>query len=566
MSEERKKILEMLSDGKISVDDAERLLNAIGDGDRETGPADDGPRKKPPGIDLDNLEQQIRSGFESARRTVRASMPHLRTAIRNASPDVERIVEEATASIPGFIEEMTKTIRDTFGQSEPRGDDRYPAKVERDFTEEAPIQPESRLALHNPRGTIEVIAWDEDKMQADVHVTVRSHDQETARAAAESVQLVQEPGDGRLVLRPVFPRGKEDASYRLDIRLHVPRRLQLDLHTTHGDLVVPEMESDLVLGGDHGQIRLAGTAGSASVQHDHGSVHVGRVGGKFALNADHSHLELDESVLDCSINARHGRLRLRRVGGDLALNAHHSPFEADEVHGNAVVNSHHGPLNLRQVIGDLTVNSTHAPVNVQQVGGSLRLASDHGPVEVQKVGGELSAQSSHCALSVGPIGKSAVVHAGHGAVDIGPVGEEVTVEASRGPVHIRGAGGRVTVRASRGDVRIENPAREVLVENSRASIDVLPEGPVRSAYTLSNDRGNITVILPDGSDVAVEGFVRRGNVETDLPLSVSANGEQGQSVSGNLGTGEAPVRVEMTRATLTLRSLPTEPPARRSNL
>jgi len=130
----------------------------------------------------------------------------------------------------------------------------------------------------------------------------------------------------------------------------------------------------------------------------------------------------------------------------------------------------------------------------------------------------------------------------------------VTVEASRGPVHIRGAGGRVTVRASRGDVRIESPAKEVLVETSRAAIDVLPEGPVRSAYTLSNDRGNITVILPDGSDVAVEGFVRRGNVETDLPLSVSANGEQGQSVSGNLGSGDAPLRVEMARATLTLRS------------
>jgi hypothetical protein len=53
--------------------------------------------------------------------------------------------------------------------------------------------------------------------------------------------------------------------------------------------------------------------------------------------------------------------------------------------------------------------------------------------------------------------------------------------------------------------------------------------------------------------VSVEGFVRRGVVETSLPLAVSANGEQGQSVSGNLGTGEAPVRVEMSRATLTLR-------------
>jgi hypothetical protein len=35
MSDERKRILQMLSDGKISVDEAERLLTALGSSDRE---------------------------------------------------------------------------------------------------------------------------------------------------------------------------------------------------------------------------------------------------------------------------------------------------------------------------------------------------------------------------------------------------------------------------------------------------------------------------------------------------------------------------------------------------
>ncbi len=549
MSEERKKVLEMLADGKITVDDAERLLSALGESDRTSAPQ----RKNT--IDFDGLESSIRSGVEGVRRTVRASMPHLRTAIRDASPDVERIVGEATASIPGFIEEMTRTIRDTFGQSREPDEERFPAKFERDFTEDATIEPGAQLALHNPRGTIEVITSDGNGngVRAEVHLTVHSLDDDSARAAAESVQLTQEPGPDRLVLRPVFPRGREDATYRLDIRLFVAKNLRLDLHTTHGDLLLPEMASDLVLGGDHGQLRLAGTSGNASVQHNHGKVEVGRVAGTFSLNAHHSSLELDEAVQETSINSHHGSVRVRRIGGNLVINSHHGALDADEIHGNAVANSHHGPLTLQQVAGDLTVNSHHGPVDVRQVGGSLRLSSEHAPVTVENISGELSAQSNHGPLSFGAVGKSAVIRCTHGAVVIGPVNGEVTVESDRGPVHIRGAGGRATVRASRGDVRIENPAGEVLAENNRASIEILSSDPVHSAYTLSNNRGNISVALPEGSNVRVQGFVRRGQVETNLPLEVSANGQQGQVVSGELGAGGASLQAEVESGTLTLR-------------
>lgn len=43
MSEERRKILEMLSDGKISVDEAEKLLAAISSSDSDSGRDSTGP-------------------------------------------------------------------------------------------------------------------------------------------------------------------------------------------------------------------------------------------------------------------------------------------------------------------------------------------------------------------------------------------------------------------------------------------------------------------------------------------------------------------------------------------
>jgi DUF4097 and DUF4098 domain-containing protein YvlB len=111
----------------------------------------------------------------------------------------------------------------------------------------------------------------------------------------------------------------------------------------------------------------------------------------------------------------------------------------------------------------------------------------------------------------------------------------------------------VTVRASRGEVRIDNAKGEVMAENSRAAIIITNDEPVRAAYTLSNNRGDVEIILPDGSDVEVQGFVRKGSVDTDLPLAVSANGQQGQSVHGPLGNGDSQVRAEVDNGRLILR-------------
>jgi len=114
------------------------------------------------------------------------------------------------------------------------------------------------------------------------------------------------------------------------------------------------------------------------------------------------------------------------------------------------------------------------------------------------------------------------------------------------------------VRSSRGDVLIEGPSGEVLAENTRASIAVHPDAPVQEAYTISNERGNVEIVLPEGSNLEVQGFVRRGRVDTNLPLAVSANGQNGQSVSGQVGEGGKALQVEVNGGNLRLRGTATE--------
>ena len=151
------------------------------------------------------------------------------------------------------------------------------------------------------------------------------------------------------------------------------------------------------------------------------------------------------------------------------------------------------------------------------------------------------------------VGGRAVVKSQHGPTHIGRTASGATVESERGSVYVGPSGGPVAVRNNRGEVIVDAPAGDVMVENQRAGIVVRADQPIDSAYTLTNSRGNIQVTVPDDSSLEVQGIVRRGRVDTDLPLSVSGNGQDGQTVSGRIGSGHGSLRAEVEGGNLVLK-------------
>ena len=236
MSEERMKILEMLSSRKISVEEAYRLLGAISD---DSGESSGGkPRGSTGG---DNLEDDIRRGVERVRdaantyiprvgrtieeampkirkgvedvmpevervrETVRASMPQLRKTIEEAMPDVERLIREATDTLPRIFEDMGKTFSQAFGDLRgAHGDVQYPEHGRHEFEESVVVEAARRLVLHNPRGSIEVVVWEEDRVSALAKVDVQAVDAESAQRHAEAVKLESELRDQVLHLTPTI--------------------------------------------------------------------------------------------------------------------------------------------------------------------------------------------------------------------------------------------------------------------------------------------------------------------------------------------------------------------------
>ena len=114
--------------------------------------------------------------------------------------------------------------------------------------------------------------------------------------------------------------------------------------------------------------------------------------------------------------------------------------------------------------------------------------------------------------------------------------------------------GSATVKTHHGDIEIENPEAGVIIQSRGDNIAVRPHKPIGDDYAIQNKDGAVDLIIPDGSEVDVHGYVGRGDIQTDLPLSITGVSRTSQVVTGQLNGGGAKVAVELGRGDLSLRS------------
>jgi len=155
---------------------------------------------------------------------------------------------------------------------------------------------------------------------------------------------------------------------------------------------------------------------------------------------------------------------------------------------------------------------------------------------VQHVGGNFSAKSNR------------------GSINVGRVGGRAVVKNNRGTTRLKNIAGATTVQANRGAIEIENPAAAVMIQSRGSNIAVRPHKPIGDDYAIQNKDGAVDLIIPDGSAVDVHGYVGRGSIQTDLPLSITGVSRTSQVVTGRLNGGGTKVAIELGRGDLRLYS------------
>ncbi len=430
MKEERMKVLEMIQDGKITAEDAVKLLDALGDtaeeprGEgrqrRRNGSRQRQRRRRRGGADI---QVKVQESIREAQETLRKSMPRARRAVREAMrsiPDVGEIVQEAmqTAS-----EAVSQWVEDS--------DRKHPEKAVRQQVETTPIQVSDRLSVRTPRGHVTSKIWDRDEVQVDATISVWGTDEEAVQAFAEQIDIQVRRESDAVQIRPNVPKRKKGDPIRsvmIDFELRHPEKVDLDVRASRGNITLPQID------------------------------------------------------------------------------------------GAANLNNHRGKTIF------------------EGASGNIRVKQNRGDVAVQHVGGNFSAKSNR------------------GSINVGRVGGRAVVKNNRGTTRLKNIAGATTVQANRGAIEIENPAAGVMIQSRGSNIAVRPHKPIGDDYAIQNKDGAVDLIIPDGSAVDVHGYVGRGSIQTDLPLSITGVSRTSQVVTGRLNGGGTKVAIELGRGSLSLHS------------
>ncbi len=420
MKEERMKVLEMIQDGKITAEDAVKLLDALGD-----------TAEEPRGEDRQRRRNESRQRQRRRRRGGADIQVEVQKRIREAMPKARRAVREATRSIPDvgeIVQEALQTASEAFSQwTEDRR--QHPEKAVRQFVETTPIQVSDRLSVQTPRGHVISKIWDRDEVKIDATISVWGTDEEAVNAYAEQIDVQIRRESGVVKVRPNVPKrekGDPIRSVRIDFELHHPEKVDLNVRARHGNITLPKIDGAASLKNNRGKTILEGASGNISIKQNRGDVAV------------------------------------QHVGGDFTANNNRGSIQVGRVDRNAVVKNNGGATHLANIVGTTTVQINRGTVEIENPEAGVIVQSRGGKIAVhphKPIGDDYAIQNKAGAVDLTiPDGSAVDVHGyvGRGSIQtdlpLSITGVSRTSQVVTG--QLNGGGSKVAIELGRGNLRL----------------------------------------------------------------------------------------------------------------
>jgi hypothetical protein len=447
MSDERVMVLKMLRDGKISVEEAEGLLEALGEEGLGASPMpNDEQAKRAEEPDSQTAEGRSTPGDQGAAPGWRRkSGEPLRTGPDWASlgREIGEVVREATQVVREATKDVAPTVRDAVKRlkEEMKGaggkvsasllvQDLFGLTSASDEVRVSHLLPAGgRLLLRNPRGNVRIERSPDGQAYVEARRQAWSRDEEAARALLDQIGVRFEPRDGDLVLEVAAEPGFR---FRVDLTVRLPDGVAV------------------VAGVNSGDIRAEGLSGDLEVDIKSGDLEIGSHQGAVRGSVKSGEVKLGVAAT-CALRVMSGDVAAQEIGGNAEFHVASGDVEIGHVRGGLVAEV------LR---GDLMVGSVAGPARVKVMSGDAALGGCSGDVEAHVYSGDLKL-NARGSRSVRAKTMSGDLEA---RIDSLETGADVAIEAMSGDIDVvlaPGVGARIDARTRSGNVEWSLPGQTV---------------------------------------------------------------------------------------------------------
>lgn len=168
------------------------------------------------------------------------------------------------------------------------------------------------------------------------------------------------------------------------------------------------------------------------------------------------------------------------------------------------------PVEIKVATGDIAISATKAAVRIDGSSGDVRIKEAVGSIQINQRSGDVNVMDSEPSI--------------------------LAIETKSGNVKLERTSGVVEIRTSSGDVKVlDSASKNLSVEAASGNISVELTAPICNTVHLTAVTGNISVLVPDGSDCRVNLSTLVGVVKSSIELVDESKDER--KVTGRLGEG-----------------------------
>ena len=395
MSEERQRVLRMLKEGKVTIEEAETLLEALDDEglDRDTADSHVGRPAADAGGPAASDEDRARAGepepqsgrgpnargefqrliddimsnvnVEGIRESVRESLRRSRADVDRVKDEVRRtthrVREEARRAARehrhGFHVRLSRAIEGLWGLSDSSGT----------WSHDESLVSGRTLILRNVWGDVRFSASADGTMRATARIRAWGRDGAEAEATRNAILITTTDEGDAHVITVSTPDWNILRRFRADFEIQVPAGVRVQVRQARGDVHATGLGADVDVQTHSGDVSVRDLTGSVTAETSHGDFTAVQISGDVHVQSRHGDVALTSIGGRADGQLVHGDIHAHGVDGDVSFRTMHGDVRLDHVGGRVVADSKRGDvalenptrplaLHLQTVSGDLSVD------------------------------------------------------------------------------------------------------------------------------------------------------------------------------------------------------------------
>lgn len=243
------------------------------------------------------------------------------------------------------------------------------------------VKPGSQLSINMDRGSITIRPEQTDQLRVVVKKTAWSFDAAEAEQRSREVKVaIQEIPGGYEIVPKVSSSNQR--SVRVDLEVHVPKKLTLKAKTERGDVQITGLEGSVTVVNRRGDVELRGITGDAEVELRSGDVRATDIKGTFRLTGRGSEIEVADVTGEAYVQGEfYGPIRLKNVTKQVHFLSQRSDITISQLPGRLEMGG--GDTEVFDTPGNVSLATSDRDVVLENVGGRIQVKNRRGDISVR---------------------------------------------------------------------------------------------------------------------------------------------------------------------------------------